>query len=182
MKSFEILEYCDPDKAIEREQYYLDQLRPKYNILKTAGSSLGFKHSAETIAKLKGRKHSEEAIAKMREKALTPERLEQLKRLNADLEFRAKNLEQLKRLHANPEYQAKRLEQLNRIHSQMSIQILVLDTKTNETSSYPSISETARAIGVAQSSISGAFKRKPGESTVLIKKKRYQITKLLKSS
>ena len=73
--SFEILEYCDPDKAIEREQYYLDQLQPKYNILKTAGSSLSFKHSAKTLTKFKSRKHSEEAIAKMKEKALTPERL-----------------------------------------------------------------------------------------------------------
>ena len=50
--SLEILEYCDPEKAIEREQYYMDLLQPEYNILKTAGSSFGLKHSLETKAKL----------------------------------------------------------------------------------------------------------------------------------
>ena len=33
------------------EQKYIDQLKPAYNILKKAGSPLGFKHSKETIAK-----------------------------------------------------------------------------------------------------------------------------------
>jgi hypothetical protein len=41
----EILEYCDPDKVVSREQYYIDLLKPQYNILKVAGSLVGFKHS-----------------------------------------------------------------------------------------------------------------------------------------
>jgi len=32
--TFEILEYCDADIVLEREQYYLDTLQPVYNILK----------------------------------------------------------------------------------------------------------------------------------------------------
>jgi len=44
----EILEYCELDNLIEREQYYLDTLKPEYNILKTAGSLTGFKHSMAT--------------------------------------------------------------------------------------------------------------------------------------
>ena len=36
--SLEILEYCDSSNLIEREQFYMDLLRPEYNILKTAGS------------------------------------------------------------------------------------------------------------------------------------------------
>jgi len=51
----EILEYCTEDKIRDREQYYIDLLKPEYNILQTAGSSLGFKHSEEGLAKL--RKH-----------------------------------------------------------------------------------------------------------------------------
>ncbi len=46
--SLEILEYCDIINLLQREQYYLDLLNPKYNILKIAGSSLGYKHSLET--------------------------------------------------------------------------------------------------------------------------------------
>ena len=65
----EILEYCPPDICLEREQYYMDLFKPEYNILKTAGSSLGFKHSEETLKKLRNRKHSEETKAKMSDTA-----------------------------------------------------------------------------------------------------------------
>lgn len=44
----EILEYCDNN--VLREQYYLDLLKPDYNILKTAYSLAGFKHSKESLA------------------------------------------------------------------------------------------------------------------------------------
>jgi group I intron endonuclease len=52
---FLILQYCDriEDVCLGLEQHYLDLFKPKYNILKVAGSSQGFKHSPETIAKLK---------------------------------------------------------------------------------------------------------------------------------
>jgi len=53
----EILEYCDKKSLIEREQYYLDLLKPEYNILKIAGSLLGFKHSNATLVKFKSRVH-----------------------------------------------------------------------------------------------------------------------------
>jgi group I intron endonuclease len=29
----DILEYCEPTNCIEREQYYIDLLKPEYNIL-----------------------------------------------------------------------------------------------------------------------------------------------------
>lgn len=44
----EILEYCESNTLIKREQYYLDNLKPEYNVLKKAGSVLGFKHSEYT--------------------------------------------------------------------------------------------------------------------------------------
>ncbi len=69
--TLEILEYCSPSDAVSREQYYIDLLEPKYNILPTAGSFLGFIHSKESIIKMsevkKGKKHSEETLAKMSE-------------------------------------------------------------------------------------------------------------------
>jgi group I intron endonuclease len=51
--SLEILEYCNKEELINREQYYLDILKPEYNVLKQAYSLLGFKHKPETIEKLK---------------------------------------------------------------------------------------------------------------------------------
>jgi group I intron endonuclease len=62
----EILEYCAPEDAIKREQHYLDTLCPEYNILKVAGSSLGYNHTEATLAKLRERRHSEETKAKLR--------------------------------------------------------------------------------------------------------------------
>ena len=51
--SFSILEYCEPNKCLDREQYYIDLLKPSYNIFIVAGSSLGFKHSLDTKEKLR---------------------------------------------------------------------------------------------------------------------------------
>jgi len=50
--SLDILEYCDPDKAISKEQEYIDLLKPSYNLNPIAGSSLGYKHSEEALIKL----------------------------------------------------------------------------------------------------------------------------------
>ena len=56
----EILEYCDVNNAIEREQYYMDLLLPEYNIAKFAGSNLGFRHRPGTFLKWKTLVLSEE--------------------------------------------------------------------------------------------------------------------------
>jgi len=46
--SLEILEYCEKDVLIKREQYYIDKLKPEYNNLKAAKSRLSSKHTIET--------------------------------------------------------------------------------------------------------------------------------------
>jgi len=47
--SITILEYCEPEQCIERENYYLCSLPHEYNIAKKAGASMfGRKHSDET--------------------------------------------------------------------------------------------------------------------------------------
>jgi len=47
----EILEYCEPSKCIERENYYSKLLKPEYNILQKARSSRGYKHTPESLIK-----------------------------------------------------------------------------------------------------------------------------------
>ena len=122
------------EKAIEREQYYLDLLKPEYNICKTTGSTLGFKHTEETIAKIKGK-------LKGRTRILTVEHLSKLKASTWTLtaEQQAKRLEALKRLHSSKEHQ----EHLERLHSIQAQRVQVLDTLTNQLTVYPSISEAA---------------------------------------
>lgn len=75
---FEILEYCDKNELIIREQWYIDSWNPEYNLCPTAASPLGFKHSDETKNLLrelklglpsffKGKKHTTETKNRMSE-------------------------------------------------------------------------------------------------------------------
>ena len=50
--SLDILQYCEKEKEnfISREQFYFNLLKPEYNVLEIAGSSLGFKHNEKTLA------------------------------------------------------------------------------------------------------------------------------------
>lgn len=55
----EILEYCDKDIVLTREQYYLGFIKPEYNILSIAGSTLGYRFSEEAKANIsKAQKNS----------------------------------------------------------------------------------------------------------------------------
>lgn len=47
--TLEILEYCSKTEVLAREQFYLDIFKPEYNILKIAGSNLGYKHSVASL-------------------------------------------------------------------------------------------------------------------------------------
>lgn len=160
-----ILEYSTNKETIIKEQYYLDLLKSEYNILKTAGSSLGYKHSPETIVKFKARKFSPETKAKIREKIKTAApygSIEQLKRLHADPEYQRKRLEHLKRLNSRPEQKELLLK-----NAQLSAQKLeVFDTFTKIITVYSSISEAARSLGLNHSSIGKGFKYHAGESTI----------------
>jgi group I intron endonuclease len=88
--STEILEECSPEDCLEREQHYLDTLRPYYNIHKVAGSPRGRVVSEETKSKisaaLTGRKlspdHKKKISESLRGKPLTKEHIE---KVNASL-------------------------------------------------------------------------------------------------
>lgn len=53
--SLAILEFCDSDlkNCLSLEQKWINYYNPKYNTLKIAGTSYGFRHKIETIVKLK---------------------------------------------------------------------------------------------------------------------------------
>ena len=49
---FEVVEYCQKELCVEREQYYLDTLKPQYNKRTDATLNLGVKNSKETREKI----------------------------------------------------------------------------------------------------------------------------------
>jgi group I intron endonuclease len=66
---FSVLEICDINLLIEREQYYIDTLHPEYNISPKAGNCLGLKHTEESRKNMsiahKGNIPSQETREKM---------------------------------------------------------------------------------------------------------------------
>jgi len=144
----EILEYCKPLDVVKREQYYIDLLKPGYNILQKAGSLLGFKHSEETLAKMKERKHSEETLAKMKERKHSEE-------------TRAK-ISIAKAGKPKPEGAGK-----------PSQRIEVIDIQNHITTKYDSMALAALALDIKPSQISMFFNRnqkKPYQGRYIFKK------------
>lgn len=78
-----IEEVKDSSKLIEREQYYLDTMNPKYNICKLAGSPLGIKHTYQAKLNMsnahKGIKLTPEAIIKRTATVLGSKRTDKTK-------------------------------------------------------------------------------------------------------
>lgn len=130
--TLEILEYCESSEAILKEQHYLDLLKPEYNVLRTAGSRLGYKHSPETITKFKNRQFT--------------------------LEHKAKLLDHLKSHNSSEEQREKSRKRLLDYNKSKGKKVEVLDTLKNETTFYSSIREAAQAIGCVHSTIQTAVK------------------------
>lgn len=74
--SWEILEFTDIETTRTRETYYIQTLKPEYNILESAENSLGYSHTPETLLKMKA-EYSQERREKIgnlnRIKKLSPE-------------------------------------------------------------------------------------------------------------
>jgi group I intron endonuclease len=166
----EILEYCDPLDVIEREQYYIDLLRPEYNILKTAGSRLGHKHYQETINKIsegsKGKILSEETKDKistaMEGKILDQETKDKMSVARLGYQH---SQETKDKISASSLGKTRSQETKDKISDSKkgqprpagagtpSQQIEVLDNNNNTTTYYESISEAARALGVKKQAL-----------------------------
>lgn len=141
-----ILKYCEPNKCIKWENDFFLSLKPDYNILKVAGSSLGRKQSEEAKGKIRnarlGKKHLKETRAKMSEIKLGIKQSEEHKK--------------------------------NRSLAQPNcIKIEVLDLETNITTPYLSISAVARALNTRPSSIHtnlNSKRQKPFKGRYVLKK------------
>lgn len=130
----EILEYCEPAVAIEREQHYLDLLEPEYNILPKAGSRLGHKHTEETLAKFRARKRSEEHIA-----ALT----KHLTKHNRSLEQRLKSK-----------------TRMLKINAEKGFAVEVTNIESGEVVKYESIRQTAQELNTSHVTVMNYIKNK----------------------
>ena len=147
----EILEYCDSENVIEREQYYLDLLKPEYNILKMAGSCYGHRHTEETLAKFRARKLSEETKAKISAAKLGCKLSEETRtKMSAAKQGSKLSREIRSKLIA---FQSTRLK-----HPKVGFQVKVVDTQVGETSIYDSIRSAAKKLGTNHNTIRNYIK------------------------
>jgi len=51
---FDVIEYWEPEFLVGMEQWWMNMLRPEYNMCMVAGSRLGCKHTDEAKAKMMG--------------------------------------------------------------------------------------------------------------------------------
>jgi len=162
--TLEILEYCDSADLLKREQYYIDKLNPEYNILKTAGSSLGFKHSDETRAKISnslsgerhpmfGLKHSDEIRAKI-SNSLSGERNPMFGKTESQSPRFGKR-------HSSETREKISIFKAGKPRPQgagkSSQPVEVIDIKNNIKTRYDSISAAALALGIKSATISKYF-------------------------
>ena len=107
----------------------MDLLKPEYNILKKAGSSLGFTHSVETKAKMK-ETHKNRIVSE-----------EEKTRVSKMYIYRSK------------ESKKKDIERLLELNVAKSHPIEVVNVVTKEKTFYPSIRQGASELGVHHSTI-----------------------------
>lgn len=127
--SLEIIEYCKAEEAVAREQYYFDLLKPSYNTLKTAGSTLGYRHTKETKDRMK--------ILHLLDDELRERRSLARKGIKQSDGARAR-------------IQAAVTERLG-------IAVVVKNIHTNEETEYVNLTEAAKAIGVSRTAVKKAL-------------------------
>jgi group I intron endonuclease len=144
----EILEYCDSSEVIEREKYYFNLLRPKYNLLPTAGSWLGYKHSEESKNKIRASLSGKNAGEN-----------------NPMFGVLGENHPRFGKNHSE--------EARSKISETKGTAIEVIDIETGVRSNYVSMAKAAEATGVSTAALSKRFKK----TNCFILKGRYKIEK-----
>ena len=182
----EILEYCDPKVNSKREQYYMDYLKPEYNVLKVAYSSLGYKHSEEALVKIKKNltNLNSNKVIKVKVTNLQtnishvyPSITDTAKKLNTSKSTITKYLlnsmstfKNTYKLEANlpiSNYDSNYINHPNAI--KIEVNYLELKTITN----YSSIHAVSRALNIGHNSIANYFKRnqmRPYKGRYILKK------------
>jgi group I intron endonuclease len=170
--SLTILEYCEPSKCLEREKYYIYFLGSEYNTIKDP-----------TIPPMSGRKHSDETRKKMSDaensghfKTACGENHPMLGQNHSDETIQ--KMSDIKKGENHPMYGKPRPE----VSGRPSQAIEVTDNKTNDTTTYDSISAAARALNIDRRRISEYFARnqqKPYKGQYTFKNLEFCLVKIL---
>lgn len=182
----EILEYCDPKVNSKREQYYMDYLKPEYNVLKVAYSSLGYKHSEEALVKIKKNltNLNSNKVIKVKVTNLQtnishvyPSITDTAKKLNTSKSTITKYIKNSMPTFKNTYKLEANLPisnyDSNYINHPNAIKIEVTDLELKTITNYSSIHAVSRALKIGHNSIANYFKRnqmRPYKGRYILKK------------
>lgn len=144
--TLDILEYCEGVDPVLREQFYLDKLKPEYNILEQAGSSLGFKHSEKTLEFFKNNREVSEETRKNLSLAATGRILTE--------EDKKKISSSRQGINLSEETRAKISAAAILL---IGVPVIVKNLITLEEIEYTNLTEAAKAIGVSRTAVKKAL-------------------------
>lgn len=145
--SLEIVEYCNLEDCVKKEQYYLDLLKPESNILQIAGSLLGFKHNRDTLKYFKN-------IRKLSPQAKNKLSIAASNRIVSDLE-RIKLSDTRKGTKLSNVTRDKISQSMTKLIG-VPVPVIIKDTETNTDKCYSSLTEAAKDIGISRTAIKKA--------------------------
>lgn len=159
-----ILEHTNTDNVIEREQYWIDVLKPEYNINPKASGTLGFTHTLSSKLKMRnkalGRLVSEETKKKMSLARLgykfSDDVLEKLKGRVFTAEHKAKISKAL----IGRGYTEERLKNhIVQVTKLKGIKLIVTDVQTGNIENFDSITLAANKLRASRSAIQNCMSK-----------------------
>lgn len=157
----EILEFCTVDEIVAKEQFWIEKLKPSYNLVTVVDGNYTYTHTAEAKEKMSNFQKARFA---------DPEQKKQLSELHDKWAKSPENIAQLLEAQriwlSDPENVKKSLPYLKRK------KVKVLDLETNIETLYPSFTEAAKAMGCNRTTLNYWLKGNKSKAPI---KGRYTI-------
>lgn len=155
-----ILEYCEADRLIilEREQHYINLLKPEYNILKIAGSPLGYKHTEESLAKMRNRKLSKQHLDIVLARILSDDHKAAVKKARTNSKHSADARAKMSNFIHSEETKAKLSQRLTKYNLSKGHKIEITNLIENTNTVYESIRKAAISLNTNHSTIRNYIK------------------------
>ena len=157
--SLDILEYCDKADLFAREQYYIDLLKPEYNMLQVAGSSLGYKH-----------KPRDPWVSKLERSPVSDETKKTLSLAATGRVLTEQDKEKISKSRLGTKLSDETRKKISETTTSLiGVGVKVKNINTNEKLEYSTLTLAAKAIGVSRTAVKKALiSNKPIKNLYLI--------------
>lgn len=156
----EILEHCEPEKSIilGKEQFYIDEFKPEYNILLIAGSPLGYKHTDEALAKMRNRKLSQEHLEQVLSRILSEEHKAKVREANLGRKNTEESLAKMRNRVITDEVRAKLSQNITNYNLSKAHMVEVINVEENTKTVYESIRKAAVSLNTSHNTLRAYIK------------------------